>query len=678
MAFFQFGRKVEFSKEYSLEEIPVFSSLTPSEQKLIEKKARLVEFKRGDIVYEEGTPAEAFYVVISGKFRLFLKPKSSGADEQTLINFHRGDHFGETSLLTGRLHSASVETKRDGLILKLEKEDFLKLVDEIPSISRHLSRSLGHRLTRSYEHSASRHEVKISSLYSKTSAPAAFQFWLDFSGTVSDLTKRKVIVVDFVSQVHPLFKEEFQTSTLPDFNLSKMDPSSDSDLKAALVRHPKGFSYIHVVRQDGDKDEKKISTLLTFLTYRFQYLMIRLPEDITDYSFKPLKQSDMVYVYSGAERGELGECGEALKELQQGFGFGKSEIRLLAAETREKNEATWEEKESLLGVRIFTVVPSKVEQIERYTGVVRYTAKEFAGTLIGLALGSGAAYGLAHIGVFRVLEREGILPDIVAGCSIGALVAGLWAAGYNADEMERIGKAIDGVWASAMKLIGLSDFSLPHHGFLKGNQITRFLESYIGDKTFQELRVPVKIIAANLFTSEEVIIETGRVVDAIRASISIPGIFRPVFHNGQYLIDGGVVDPLPVRVLAAAGVKKIIAVNVLPGPKDRIERNRMQEEIRKNKQAAAQKRNFFKRMSSSTVDKVYHRYAVNSLNVIVSTIQFMEFEMASMWASQADVLIHPILREAHWAQFYTPDKFIKLGEEKTLQQIEDIKRLLVE
>src|SRR3989338_6433151 len=159
MAFFQFGRKIELAKEYSLEEIPVFSSLTPAEQRLIEKKARLIEFKRGDKVYEEATAAEAFYVVISGRFRLYNKTKSGGG-EHTLIHFYRGDHFGETSLLTGRLHSASVEALKDGIILKLEKNDFLRLVNDIPSISLYLNRSLRHRLTPHFNHPTHHPQIK--------------------------------------------------------------------------------------------------------------------------------------------------------------------------------------------------------------------------------------------------------------------------------------------------------------------------------------------------------------------------------------------------------------------------------------------------------------------------------------------------------------------------------------
>jgi predicted acylesterase/phospholipase RssA/CRP-like cAMP-binding protein len=674
MAFFQFGRKIELAKEYSLAEIPIFSSLTASEQKLIERKARLIEFRRGDIVYEEGTPAEAFYIVIAGRFRLFLKSKPSNP-EQTLIYFYRGDHFGETSLLTGRPHSATVEAKRDGLILKLDKEDFLKIVKDIPAISLHLNRSLGHRLTRSLERETDRREVKIAALYSKMISPASFQFWIDLSGALATQTKRQVVLLDFVSEVHPLFKEEFQANE-SSFDLAKMEPSRDADLRSALIKHPKGFEYIHVVANDELKDEKKISTLITFLTYRFQYLMLRLPSEMSDFNFKALKRSDMVYLHVESDHEDLGHYADVVQEFQQNFGLAKSEIRVILPEEHNKN-VPFEEKESILGHRIFSVLPSRLDQQDRYANTMRYLAKEFAGTLFGLALGSGAAYGLAHIGVLRVLEKEGIVPDIIAGSSIGALVGGLYGAGYGPDELEKLAKSID-LKSGFFKLLGFQDMSIAHRGFFKGHQVARFLESYLGKRTFQDLRIPVKIVAANLFTSEEVILDTGSLVDAIRASISIPGIFRPVPHQGATLIDGGVVDPLPVRVLASMGVKKIIAVNVLPGSKDRIERNKVREEIKQRELQDESKRSILTKFFSGGMDKVYNRYAVNIFNVIMSTIQFMEYEIAQSSGNHADILIHPIVREAHWAEFYSSEKFIKVGEEKTLEQMDEIKKLINE
>lgn len=126
------------------------------------------------------------------------------------------------------------------------------------------------------------------------------------------------------------------------------------------------------------------------------------------------------------------------------------------------------------------------------------------------------------------------------------------------------------------------------------------------------------------------------------------------------------------------GVKKIIAVNVLPGPKDRIERNRIKAEEHRRKEELNAQKKVWSRIFSKGKDKIYNRYAVNVFHVIMSTVQFLEYEIAESWGAQADVLIHPIVREANWAEFHSPDKFIQLGIEKAEIHIPEIKRLLAE
>lgn len=676
MAFFKFGRKIEASKEYSLEDIPLFSSLAPAEQKIIEKRVRLVEYKRGDLVYEEGTPSEAFYVVVSGRFRVFNNNRSISGGE-TLFYLYRGDHFGETSLLTGQNHSASIEAKRDGLVLRLQKKDFLKLVEEIPSISLHLNRSLGHRLTKSENPLGRRREVKVAALYAHSDVEDSAMFWMDLAAKVVRETQHRAIIVDFSAQLLPAMKEELKKSALPFLNLDD-EYSSDSDVKQAMVEHLAGFWFLHVpVTPSQDPKEKRIAALITHLTYRFDYLLLRLPPELDHLNYHVLKRSDMVYVYCSPEASKLSSCSTVISDFQTSFGFGKNEIKVIVPQKSDDHDLSFEEKERLLNLRIFSLLPSKLEKSDRYHAMVRFLSRELAGTLVGLALGSGAAYGLSHIGIFRVFERENIPIDVISGASIGALVGAFWAAGHNADELEKIAKSVNRRNAF-FKLVGFQDLSMAHRGFIKGNQIVRFLESYFGNMTFQDLRVPVKIVAANLFNSEEVVFEAGRVVDAIRASISIPGIFRPYVHRGDPLIDGGVIDPLPVRVLSQMGVKKIIAVNVLCSAKDRRENAKAKERAKYHQLRSIADKDPISQGVASSIYRLNRHYSTNIFNVIMNTIQFMEYELAEISGNEADILIHPEVAEGHWAQFYEPDKFIKAGEQKALEHLAEIKQLIAE
>ena len=675
MAFFPFGRKLEASKGYSFQEIPLFSSLSSSDLRVIEKKMRLVEYKRGDLVYEEGTPADAFYVIVSGRFRVFQKAR--GEEPKTLAYLYRGDYFGESSLLTGQSHSATVEARSDGLLLRLDKEDFLKTLAEIPALSLHLSRTLGHRLTKIEGPGRKKQEVKVAALYSTISTELSFQLLNDLATNVFRETKSRVLFVDFLDPSEAGLSEEIQPMLRFRLLLSKVDPSRESEVKPALVDCASGFQYLSVETGEGGESEKKISTLLTFLTYRYDFILIRIGRDLNDPSFWALKQSDIIYLLLDPSPERLTGALPVIRELQQTFAFTKNEIKILLPEEDSGNALSYEEKEKILNSKIFHVLPSRSKQPNRYHAAMRFVAKELAGTLLGLALGSGAAYGLAHIGVLRVLEKENIPIDVVAGSSMGALIGALWAAGYKANDQEEIARSLDQK-SAFFKLIGFRDLSIAHHGFFHGRQVTRFMAGLFSDKTFQDLEIPVKVIATNLSTSQEVVFDTGKVVDALRASISIPGIFRPCRYRDQFLIDGGILNPLPVDVLTKMGVKKIIAVNVLVGPEDRAQKNRFLAEKRRKLLEERSKNFLWRQFIGPALRKVERHFSDNIFNVIMNTIQFMEYEIAQVASQEADVLIHPIVPQAHWAEFYQPEKFIRAGEEKTFEQIDEIKRLVAE
>lgn len=675
MPLFPFGRKLETGKGYSFNEIPLFSSLSSSELRLIEKKFRLTEYKRGDLVYEEGKPADAFYVIVSGRFRIFQKTR--GEEGKTLIYLYRGDYFGESSLLTGQLHSASVEARSGGLLLRLDKEDFLKTLSEIPALSIHLSRTLGHRLTKVEGAGKRKREVKIAALYSNLDSLESFQFLLDLATNLVRETKSRVILIDFLVTQEARVPSGFESFLQAPLLLSKIDPSRESDLKSHLMDCPAGFQFVAVEPEKGEGEETKLSALITFLTYRFDFLLIRLGRKPNDFSFRALKQSDLIYLFLDPSPAAQGLSESLIRDLGHSFGFTKNEIKLIFPEEDSTSSPSFEEKEKRLNQKIFYLLPSRNRKPDRYHAALQFVSKELAGTLLGVVLGSGAAYGLAHIGVLKVLEKENIPIDILAGSSMGAFVAAFWAAGYHAQELEKIAKSLD-QRSAFLKLIGFGDFSLAHHGFFHGRQMMHFMESFLGNQTFQDLACPVKLVATSLTTSEEVVFESGRVVDALRASISIPGIFRPFIHHGEVLIDGGILDPLPVDILARMGVKKIIAVDVLSSPGDRSTRSQIREEKRRKFLQDKKDEMHWSRIFTPLLEKASRHFSNNIFNVIMNTIQMMEYEIAQVAGQEADVLIRPVVHDAHWAEFYRAEKFIRAGEEKTLEQMDEIKRLLVE
>ena len=174
---------------------------------------------------------------------------------------------------------------------------------------------------------------------------------------------------------------------------------------------------------------------------------------------------------------------------------------------------------------------------------------------IGFALGAGSARGWAHIGVLRALTEAGIKPDLIAGCSVGALVGAAFAAG-SLDQLEAWALSLD--WKRMLKLM---DFGL-RGGLIKGKRVRDVFREQFVEREFSELDVPFAAVATDLHSGQEVWLREGKVSAAIGASIAVPGLFQPVAHEGRYLVDGSVVNPIPVSLCRAMGADIVLAVDL--------------------------------------------------------------------------------------------------------------------
>jgi len=180
-----------------------------------------------------------------------------------------------------------------------------------------------------------------------------------------------------------------------------------------------------------------------------------------------------------------------------------------------------------------------------------------------LALGSGAARGLAHIGVIKALLEKGVKIDMIAGASMGALVGAAYARRGRIDDIEHIAVNMD--WK---KVLGLADphFFMLNKGFIHGEKVKEFLKAFIGDVSFSDLKIPFSVVTCDIKNGTRKVINKGSVVEAVRASISIPGIFTPVPIGGSFFVDGGVVEPVPAATARVMGADRVIACNVICNP----------------------------------------------------------------------------------------------------------------
>jgi NTE family protein len=251
----------------------------------------------------------------------------------------------------------------------------------------------------------------------------------------------------------------------------------------------------------------------------------------------------------------------------------------------------------------------------------------------------------------------------VTGSSIGAMIAAFWASGLSAQQIE------EEIIKHRVKLSGYnaSDFVFPKLGLMRPTRIHWFLKEVLHDKTFYDIRFPLKIMSTDVHSREEVAIEDGSLVKAVLASSAIPGIFEPVRYGDRYLMDGGVLNPVPVGVLMKMGITKIIAINVLPQFDPHYT-----EKLAASQ--AARKPSRYEWLKK----KIKPWVSPNIVDVIMSSLQAMEYVLAEASCQQADVSIRPEIEPTEWFNFIDAAQFIKKGEEAAEKHLEEIKKLIKE
>ena len=290
-------------------------------------------------------------------------------------------------------------------------------------------------------------------------------------------------------------------------------------------------------------------------------------------------------------------------------------------------------------------------------------AREIGRCRIGLALSSGGARGLAHIGVIQVLEENGIEIDVVAGSSMGAYVGAHWAYGHDGIACEKIARELENRWG----LLHLLDPVIPpRRGFISTHRVARWLRRGIGNIRFIELARPLRVVATDFETLGRVVFSTGEVAQAVEASIAIPGICVPVYLNGRTLMDGGIADPLPVGVLSDMGVEHIIAVNTIPTPAH------LAMCVDCTVDAAAPRH----RGIAAWFNEQLNYFAHGNLCDILMRANFGgQMRVAEQAGHLADVVLRPWVCDSRWHDFTNPGKYIALGRKAAGEQLAEIKAL---
>jgi len=281
---------------------------------------------------------------------------------------------------------------------------------------------------------------------------------------------------------------------------------------------------------------------------------------------------------------------------------------------------------------------------------------------IGLALGGGGARGLAHIGVIKVLERENIPIDLITGTSMGAIIGGVYALEKDILSIEKNTKKYSDIGRFDIDFI-ISEKDRKDKPFIlkkvseflkkgyilnlefrqryinEGEELRKVIKELVDDKTFEDTKIPFAAVAADLVKGEKVILQTGKLFDALLASASIPGMFPPLMVNRKVLVDGGIVEVVPIEAARSLGANFIIAVNV-----------------------------------SSTLKKRYE--FSNAVEILFRSDSITSNELRKLQLSFADVVITPKVERFHWSDFSKPEKCIKEGEIAAQNSMSELKEKL--
>lgn len=249
---------------------------------------------------------------------------------------------------------------------------------------------------------------------------------------------------------------------------------------------------------------------------------------------------------------------------------------------------------------------------------------------IGLALGSGGARGFAHLGMIRVLREENIPIDYIAGSSMGALIGCFYAAGTDIEKLYKI--------SMAFKRKYFLDFTVPKMGFVSGKRVKEFIHLFVKGKNIEDFPIPLAIVATDINSGEKVVFTTGSAADAVRASISIPGIFVPEKKDGRLLVDGGVIDRVPVSVARLMGADLIIACDV----------SKVKQEV--------------------DIQSIY--------DVIMQSLDILQMEIVKIKEIDADVMIRPHVEKYSSRAFTNIEEIITIGEEQTRKKLPEIRQAI--
>ncbi len=629
--------------------IPIFSFLGRAETAAVEQLFVESTHQKGDVICRQGDEGETFHVILDGELDVL-----SGEKVVTILK--SGDFFGEMALLQGGKRTATVVANRRVRLMTLDRASFNSLFMKNPKALEYFTRVLCRRLASTSSGEKTRGSSMVVTVGSRRhSLKGKSLVASSLAGVLHDLTRADVIIVRVKS-----------TDQAPGGDYAELLSNSQwsDELASRLIRtDSEGVSLVEVPGRPGLSAavyEEKASNLVSKLSTKFQFIIFDLGMDPQGLLEAVPTFSD-VFVEIVDQAGMETAKGTPTKARMRHF-------RVLNTYNANSYGTSINSCEPFVIPRDGALTNGSASQYIRSNKKsvpalpLHRLARKILGATVGVALGGGAAFGIAHLGVLQVMEENDIPVDLVAGCSQGSIIGIGYAAGVGIQPMIDIAMSL-GKRGNTLLAV---DLTLTKPGLLAGNKFIKIFSPYLGEKTtFEDLLIPCRTVATDIESGERISIGKGALTTAFRASAAVPMVFAPVRVGEHVLVDGGVADPVPAEVVNEMGADMCIAVNVVPPLKRGVE-NAVSKTVRQL--------NRFNPLTYFGDDE----QMPNMFDVIMNAMQILQYELGNFKAANAEVRINPDLSDFTWVEYYRSDELIARGREEAEAKLPLIQRAMKE
>jgi NTE family protein len=487
----------------------LLAGLPPEELQRVQSRLSATTCEAGAVLLSQGSWAGVLYILRTGMLSVDLE--TADGELRHLNRLIPGECAGEMSLLTGSPASATVSTLVDSDLWTLRHADFVELLATCPGLARNVSVVLSQRLSIANR----RRQPGVARLMRLRVHPAAPSGLGEaIARAVAEHTTMPLLVLD-------------------DRPHGSWTPAERLPALTALIGDREVAE-----RLRPDKAERVLATRVDNTPAETWVRLQRwLPEYVTHVLLLTgsVQRPAEVLHYPGALAADV----TLWPEHEQQIPAGVADIALLTDEERVNTRDALERASTHARV-VRTLAPAGSDAAKQRG----WLARHLAGLKVGIAFGAGGARGFAHLGVLRALRRAAVPIDYIAGCSVGAVVATGFALGLDVDTIVR--HMVDAS-AHAVKL------TIPRHSLLSSGGFERFFRKVCGEARFEDLALPLAVVAVDILERREVVLERGLVWKGVLASMSIPGIYPPVWVGDRCLVDGGLLNPLPASVARGLG-----------------------------------------------------------------------------------------------------------------------------